>query len=579
MASRFNQIFEKEQYVPMVQPLPYEALAGLGESFQKENDQLTDANFKLQELMKKIQVDPYDTPYKKQFDDEYYKILSPISEKIAKGDPSARRDLMEAQSKFNMDQRLNTFAHNYQMGKTAREDYHKLQNEGKTSRYGWSNTFDEAARARKQLEPFNYQGHNPWFDPYKDAENIVGGINDTQLRNGMKNFSMGPNGKLILTGNSGVTGINQKKLEQVANASLESFINSNGGRSYIRDLQAQGITDEKELLKRSYEYLIDVSTKQLGVKGGDPILDSVGDHYNIEVDSNGQKLFLPSKTLPATIAEQYKIDKSGFVKKVFNVFKNWLNPLSAPNVPNVDKNADLNTPQNKKLLEKAANYYGENLGSWASDDEKIELINRYVEDWGKQMVYEPVGVRGDLKTLKAEDELMFERQQYASRDFIDMETGETLRGDKLGKEFMDAEGKSNSLVYGPDNPYGLPSANIVTVTKSDGTVKQYLAKPAEGGYTADEVIRNQMYSAKYNPLGESKVTLPAEKNGKPTTVEYTIKYEPTYNNSTLNSKGQGIRTGESVMLLDEKGNPVLKEPIQVGPGQDAIDVLYKTLTQ
>ena len=63
-----------------------------------------------------------------------------------------------------------------------------------------------------------------------------------------------------------------------SNASLESFINSNGGRSYIRDLQKQGITDPKELMKKTYQYLVDVSTKQLGVKGGDPILDSVSEH-------------------------------------------------------------------------------------------------------------------------------------------------------------------------------------------------------------------------------------------------------------------------------------------------------------
>ena len=572
MPNRFNQVFEKEQYVPMVQPLPYEALASLGDSIQKENDALTEASMNLQSLMSKIKVDPYDIPFKKQFDSEYTPLFTKLADKISKGDPTSRKDLIELRNKFGSDERLNIFAHNYEVGKSAREDYQKLQNEGKTSSYGWSNQFDNSAKSRKQLEPFNYQGHSAWFDPYKDASLIMSGINDTQLRSGLKNFAVGPNGKLVLVGNTGVTGVNKNKLEQVANASLESFINSNGGRSYIRDLQAQGITDEKELLKKSYEYLIDVSTKQLGVKGGDPILDSVGDHYNEDKVVNplgigdGQKIGLG---LNQSYLQNLNLPTLDNFKYTQNPIGGSVGPLGQPSLLNFSDNtkAEKYKPTNfveKRILERGNNALGRTSNGGA---ESIKTMNDWIKSFFDNLNYNIYNLNTSSKDVNELNNLLFDKGQIKfsgniiSRD----EPNKPIPASQFIKENQDKEPVS-STTLGLINPYGIPYAPVIT-TKDGG--EYYINNPLKQISESDKIIAD--WGRAYFSPGPVEIKMPGSNK------KYYMEFIRETNKDLTNQGNVGIGTNGRAVLYNSDGEIISSssEDLQQSPESAFIELYTK----
>ncbi len=264
MATRFNQIFEREQYVPMVQPLPYEALAGLGESFQKENDQLTEASFKLRELWKNKKYISEDMPYVKQMDSEYEPMLKNVSELIARQDPQARKALIEASAKISGDTRFNTLALNYETKDRAMKERAALEKEGKWAKLGWSDGFTSAANSRTELQLINYTSHSPWFAPDEDARKVMGNISSSSIKIGAEGFDYGPNGKLIIKG--GYTkygGVTSDRVTQEAQYKLDLLKRTNGGMSLERDLYQQGLTDQKDRDLYMLDYLYKTASGQI----------------------------------------------------------------------------------------------------------------------------------------------------------------------------------------------------------------------------------------------------------------------------------------------------------------------------
>jgi len=131
--NRFNQIFERGEYVPMVQPLPYEALAGFGAGIEKRADEDLAATSKLKELVKSIKYDPADTQYVKEFLAEYEPLLTEASTKAIKGEKDARKLIYDINAKWSTDPRINVFSHNYELGKQARESSARMK-----EKFNWS---------------------------------------------------------------------------------------------------------------------------------------------------------------------------------------------------------------------------------------------------------------------------------------------------------------------------------------------------------------------------------------------------------------------------------------------------------
>ncbi len=266
MATRFNQIFEREQYVPMVQPLPYEALAGLGESFQKENDQLTEASFKLRELWKNKKYISEDIPYVKQMDSEYEPMLKNVSELIARQDPQARKALIEASAKISGDTRFNTLALNYETKDRANKERAALEKEGKWAKLGWSDQFTPAANSRTELQPINYTSHSPWFAPDEDARPIIDNIRESSNKVGGEAFAMGPNGKLVIRGGySKSGGITEQRILDEATINLDALKRTNGGMSLERDLYEEGLTKKEDRDLYMIRYLYNLGHKQANI--------------------------------------------------------------------------------------------------------------------------------------------------------------------------------------------------------------------------------------------------------------------------------------------------------------------------
>lgn len=550
MPSRFNNIFEREKYVPVIQELPYEALAGLGESMQKEKDAMDEASFKLQDFWKGVKSDPLDNRFKAQLDQEYTPLFNDLSNKIAKGDPNARRNLIELRTKISGDQRFNILSQNYELGKEARKQLQELKGKGNAG--SWTDKLTGPANARTQLSPFDYTGHDPRFNPMDDAKQAMSGIGSYILsKSGHITPSFDKNGNPTGTYIRQLqsTGVDVNKIKDTAKANLEGFLGSKGGISYMKDLiYNEGISDKATILKRSLQYLEGAAWNQISQTGGgtdegflpDRMMEKtqtpslgIGDAQKIGAGLSNS--YLSNLNLPSLDQYEYRRNPVGNA-----------GPFSQPDILTFTDNskADNYKPTNfveKRLLERANSALGRTN---TSGKEAVQTMKDWVTSFNNNLNYNIYNLNTSSKDVNEMNNLLFDKGQIKfsgniiSRD----EPGKVIPASRFAKDIKD-KNPVTSTTLGLINPYGIPYAPVIT-TSDEG--EYYVNNPIKSISDSDRIISDWGRSY-FNP-GPVEVKMPGSDK------KYYMEFVRETNNELTNEGNIGIGTNGQAILYDSDGN-------------------------
>ena len=360
MANRFDKIFPREEYVPVIQPLPYDMLYGMGKDLQNEQDKNVLDNLKLQELWKNVKADPADYQHLTALDKEYTPEFTRVSDLAFKGDPKAKQEMYALAAKFQTDPRIRILEHNYTLGQQARKEYMDLQHAGKTSQLGWSNQWEAAERSRNgKLTPIPFTAHAPWSNPHDDANKVIGNISPDLKEWGREGFDVGPNGKFVIRGAKGKQGgIEEKRVMQEAMYGLDAFSRSPGGISLMKDLRAAGVNDPAQMQKEMLNFLYSSGHKQVHTNTG-----------NFSTVSNAADKYDPVTTL-STFEETEPMDlEAAGIPEAYELLPGVSKDMDIPNPGYAELYSESQEPNTKTTWRNAY----DNLG-----EKKKETYNRIV---------------------------------------------------------------------------------------------------------------------------------------------------------------------------------------------------------
>jgi hypothetical protein len=163
-------------YTMQYTPLPFEAIAALGEKIQKKQDAAIDDTYKLKDLMAKVPAiyDPNlglsNIQKKKELDAQFAPKIDELSNKILAGDPNAYRELEQVKRDLVNNPIRQELEESYLNYKAYKEDITKKG--GKYDRllddYYGQQLVDQSG----ELKPFRYAGMEESLDAHKRFKEI-----------------------------------------------------------------------------------------------------------------------------------------------------------------------------------------------------------------------------------------------------------------------------------------------------------------------------------------------------------------------------------------------------------------------
>jgi len=232
----------------------------------------------------------------------------------------------------------------------------------------------------------------------------------------------------------------------------------------------------------------------------------------------------------------------------------------------------------KTILDKAEKFYGH-----TSTDKKTqaELINKYLEDWGKNQLNIGIDQYTNAKKVENENQIYFGgvtkgAKAATTRKFTTI-TGDNAGAEETGSDFLEKYGDPDKYIINTtgklnsDNPY-YSAGRVITVSDKAGkVVGQYAMSGDNREMSGGNNLKHSLYrNLKYNPKGEYEVDLPTS-NGK---QKFKFEYEPITTN-TLDANGRPTKpvdgAKERLVVKDSKGKVVYTGESDV----DVIDTFYK----
>lgn len=582
--NRFNQIFTQQEYVPLVQPLPYEAIAGMGADIEKRAEEDLMKSFQLKELFNKTKVAKVDLPFWKKKDEEYQPLLANITDKATKGDPTARKDMYELLAKYNADQDFRMFEHNYAVEQEAEKSAIKLREDGNWSDV-WSDNFRSNAASRgDQFGLVNWQGHDPRLDYEKRSRDIMSGIADQIL---IQAGDITPTNRGTYFRNLQVSGVNQRMIRDVAIQSVDAFLTAPEGKSFVNDLLHSGASPD-DIPALAVDYLEKSAWKQLSIKGGGTAQGFLPKHWMED-----------QQTVPELGMGQGKKIGKGKNKRFYDQFSEFVSPVKTAADTRQGIEYESQEVKDRRSFKPTAPKYSPRniseqitletanraLGLHAtSGKEALQNLKDYYSAYNNGIDYDIYSHNTNPKLIKEKNFALFDKGslQITTTDGIapiDDPTNIMHGSDFYTKYQAQIEkgqvGVSKTLQL--INHTGIPYAPVITIGKEEFIIRNPLAtnvkamdyKIAEWGQAA--------FSAE--PI---EVKIPVEDtNGNVTNKKYYLQFERE-TNPELSNTGEMTFSSNGVARLYREDGTVVASTDDEGSMHysQAIELLYyKVLPQ
>lgn len=264
-ANRFDTSVQ-QQYVSQYVPLPFEAIAALGEKIQKKQDAAIDDTYKLKDLMAKVPAiyDPNlglsNIQKKKELDAQFAPKIDELSNKILAGDPNAYRELEQVKRDLVNNPIRQELEESYLNYKAYKEDITKKG--GKYDRLLDDYYGQQLVDKSGELKPFRYAGMEESLDAPKRFKEIMGDIAEDARSWDVE--SLGADG--IKIGQKGKrAGVDEAKVNRVVNNKVGLALNTDEGKQFVKRLRRlkPDITNE-EILGETRKALFSSAYEQIG---------------------------------------------------------------------------------------------------------------------------------------------------------------------------------------------------------------------------------------------------------------------------------------------------------------------------
>lgn len=264
-ANRFDTSVQ-QQYVSQYVPLPFEAIAALGEKIQKKQDAAIDDTYKLKDLMTKVPAiyDPNlglsNIQKKKELDAQFAPKIDELSNKILAGDPNAYRELEQVKRDLVNNPIRQELEESYLNYKAYKEDITKKG--GKYDRLLDDYYGQQLVDKSGELKPFRYAGMEESLDAPKRFKEIMGDIAEDARSWDVE--SLGADG--IKIGQKGKrAGVDEAKVNRVVNNKVGLALNTDEGKQFVKRLRRlkPDITNE-EILGETRKALFSSAYEQIG---------------------------------------------------------------------------------------------------------------------------------------------------------------------------------------------------------------------------------------------------------------------------------------------------------------------------
>lgn len=599
--SRFSNPAEQpilDNYVP----IPFAELSYSLRQKQGELDQAKEQEYQLRNLAASLKADPLTNQYLlPEVMNEYTPKLNELSERIAKGDDIGyKQEVGRIARQWQNDPRVKAIRNSREQFEKYQPDLQKAKKESKYAEFyddyinKYAKSIEQYKSGQGDFPTFNYEGMKERQDYVEPADKLMKGISSDS--HGWEGYKK-ENGELVINGLGQIQKsdgkwekIDETKVLNVAKANTEAFLSTEGGRYFIDEAIAQGITDPRKIQDLATEHLFKIGYKQIFKKDSSGVnLQNLSDRALDKLESDQEEFSFSGALAPATaLADQYKVNipmlDDYSVKSTYGGFS----PTVGSSVYglNFKKTGDKPITFNKEqetILEKAQNKF-KRVASDPKD--KAKLINEYLEDWKKQGVnvnvkYYTIDDRGtpDVKKIEADNRAFFGEDQRGTSlglnrtyKLMGGEGNKELNGSDFFKEYNSKD--YTKRVVGeltPDNPYFVSGKQVEVVDKDGNIVATYAMNGARKESVQNE-FKHKFYQAKYNPTGQTKIKLIPEGEDKP--KEYIVDYESITDGPYDNLQNVGSRA----RLLDSKGNPVT-DWVEDAEGRSSIDILYNNLAE
>lgn len=218
-----------------------------------------------------------------------------------------------------------------------------------------------------------------------------------------------------------------------------------------------------------------------------------------------------------------------------------------------------------------------------NDKEKAEIINKYLDDFNRQLIFPGIKAydwsdKPTAERAKREQEMFFGKEGsslYLTRNYelLSGDGPNKLTGSELSQQYGDDK-KYTKVVTGfvqPDNPSKYTTGRLVTIkdAKSGEIVSTYIMSGSdqEENDPRNKVIHS-MSQARYNPTGSTYVNIALQEGNTVSNRQYVVSYD------------QDPKTKlEVVQLTDPMTNRVIKTVQNDGStGQSSFELLFNSLS-
>ncbi len=579
--------------------LPYQELVQAGALKQQKFDQGIDELSKAEGALK-INADPKHVQVRNKMLQDYNTKLSTLTDEYLKtGDRNSLRKAKQIQYEFASDPNRLQLEENYQNYLKYQPDAQKSTTSGK-----YRDFYDPYANLQTEegkVTPFKYSGMKEAGDYVPDMQKLIGNISaDKTATEGYKKDKEGKllvndYGQLIKTDGS-VESISDSKLMGLAKTLAPTFLRTKDAQWFIDERTGKPTKSYDQMSpeeKQAYETEAMVEMFRVG---SPQLFSKTSSGVNLqnlpEATLNAKNM---EKTTPVSLGAtslptdpNYRADAPSKMREFFKNFS-LTKELYANLYPKEGESIDLNKPFSKDqegLLKRAEKFYGHTSDNKAT---QANMINKYLDDWGKFQLNVSIDQYDDPKKVEAENQIYFTNagkgaKAVTTRKLVPIvgdPSGDTQGSEVTGSDFMKKYGNEDEFAINvtgklnPDNPYYAAGKAVTVSNKKTGeVVAQYAMSGDNKEMSTGNTLKHQLYkNLKYNPKGEYKLDLPTDK-GKET---FIFDYEPITTN-TLDSEGTPTRPSygpkERLVVKDKSGEIVFQSE-----GDDVVNDFYKAFEE
>lgn len=271
---------QPQEYVSQHVPLPFEAIAALGEKTQKAHDAAIDDTYKLKDLMTKVPAiyDPNlglsNIQKKKELDAQFAPKIDDLTNKIMAGDVNATRELEQLKRDFANNPVRQELENSY----VDYQAYKKDMMDKKDAYAVYKDPYRNKALINEagELQPFRYSGMGEKQDHATEARAQMSDI--AKMGYDSKNSYLDPKDGNIYTKGSNGKYIKDERVRQLANMKADKFIQTQKGQDYLQLLHYQNPkATPQELMQGVSDYLY--------AAGANQVFQDVGGMSDVQVTS------------------------------------------------------------------------------------------------------------------------------------------------------------------------------------------------------------------------------------------------------------------------------------------------------